>query len=195
MQVIVAIVCLGLLMWLEPASAQQTKTHFLTVGHHEKAKITDDEVDKILAEASKVLAKCKVILKREGPVRKFASSRTPSFIDTPSSTDPRSVRDAVHARDAVHSENFDVKVIELPIGFCRFGQLNGMGCAWDPPPPPEKERPKHKSIIVGRFNDTKFAGKIWAHEFGHTRGLPHRSDKTALMACKVERAQISEDEC
>ena len=47
--------CLGLLMWTQSASAQST--YSLTVGHHKDIALSEDEVDKILADASKVLQK------------------------------------------------------------------------------------------------------------------------------------------
>src|SRR5262249_27611977 len=52
-------------------------------------------------------------------------------------------------------------------------------------------------IIVTILTDTKRAGMILAHEFGHRTGLPHRSDTNALMACevKVDGGQISPKEC
>jgi hypothetical protein len=180
MQIIIAIVCLGLLVWLEPASAQQTKTHFLTVGHHKDVQISDDDVKKILAEASKVLEKCKVALKLKGSVAPFASGHTPAAVKNAAT------------RDAIHGEHFDVKIVEHMLDFCRVGAIQA-GCAWDPAP--GKERPQYRSIIVFKMSDAKLAGRIWAHEFGHMTGLPHRGDKNALMACRVEHAQISEDEC
>jgi hypothetical protein len=180
MQAIIAIVCLGLLMWLEPARAQQTKTHFLTVGHHKNVEISDSDVKKILAEASKALEKCKVVLKLKGSVGTFASTDTPAAVTNAAT------------RDAIHTENFDVKIVEHMLNFCRVGAIQA-GCAWDPAP--GKERPQYRSIIVADMPDAKLAGRIWAHEFGHMTGLPHRGDNNALMACRVERAQISEDEC
>jgi hypothetical protein len=180
MQVIIVIVCLGLLIWLEPARAQQAKTHLLTVGHHKNVEISDNDVKKILAEASKALEKCKVVLKLKGSVGTFASTDTPAAVKNAAT------------RDAVHRENFDVKIVEHMLDFCRVEALQA-GCAWDPPP--GKERPQYRSIIVANMSDAKLAGKIWAHEFGHMTGLPHRGDKNALMACRVEHAQISKDEC
>jgi hypothetical protein len=183
MKAIIAIVCLGLLLSAEPVGAQQTKTYLLTVGRHKNVEVSDKKVDEILTEASKVLKKCNVELKRKGSVRLFRSRNTPANINK--ATD----------RDAVHREKFDIKVVEIPIFFCRVDQLGGVGCAWDPPPPPAKQRPRHRSMIIGNTEDAKVAGKIWAHEFGHRTGLPHRSEKNALMACKIEDAEISDKEC
>jgi hypothetical protein len=184
-QVIIAVACLALLFWVGPADAQQTKTHFLTVGHHKDVQISDNDVKKILAEASKTLRKCKVVLKLKGSVGTFGSTDRPV-----------TVKDAA-SRDAVHKENFDVKIVKS-ITFCRVDELMGVGCAWDPPPPPAEQRPQHRSIIVGDFRVAQLTGRIWAHEFGHTRGLQHRNERNALMGCKVPDrgdAQISDKEC
>jgi hypothetical protein len=193
-QIIIAIVCLGLLIWVDPGSAQQIRTYSLTIGRHHKVALSADKVDKILAEASKVLKKCNVALKRKGSVGTFASPNAEAIISNATE------------RDAVHRENFDIKIVQL-VRFCRVEQPGQVGCAWDPPPSPAKQIPQHRSIIVGVLadttligpvsilTDTKLTGMIWAHEFGHRTGLPHRSDKNALMACKVERARINQREC
>jgi hypothetical protein len=185
-KIVIAAAWLGLLMWAEPASAQNTRTYSLSVGHHESIELADDQVDKILAEASKVLRKCNVVLKRKGPVGTFSSSRT-----------PLNIRNAAD-RDAVNRENFDIKVVALPIEFCRVEQTHE-GCAWDPPPPPARQVAQHRSMIVSELQSAKVAGMIWAHEFGHRTGLPHRSDRNALMACQVpierETGELTEREC
>jgi hypothetical protein len=184
-QIIIAIVCLGLLIWVDPGSAQQIRTYSLTIGHHHKVALSADKVDEILAEASKVLKKCNVVLKRKGSVGTFASPNADGTISKASE------------RDAVHRENFDIKIAPQLIDFCRVDQLGQVGCAWDPPRPPAKQIPQHRSIIVTTLTDTKRVGMILAHEFGHRTGLPHRSDTNALMACevKVDGGQISPKEC
>lgn len=185
MKIVIAVAWLGLLTWAEPASAQNTRTYSLTVGRHKSVKLTNDDVDKLLAEASKALKKCNVVLKRQGSVSTFNSSKTPAHIGTAAD------------RDAVNKEDFDIKVVAFSIDFCRVGQMH-QGCAWDPPPPPARQLPRRKSIIV---TDLKIPniGMVWAHEFGHRTGLPHRTETTALMACRVptelERAELSDHEC
>lgn len=183
-KVAIAATWLGLLIWAGPA-AGEVRTFSLSVGHHKNVDLNDDKVDEILAVASKVLKKCDVVLKRKGHVDKFAVSRMPSGIE-----------DAT-ARDAVHRENFDVKVVDLPIGFCRVEQPH-QGCAFDPAP--GQDVAQHKSMILMDIQNAKMAGMIWAHEFGHKRGLTHRSgDRKALMACRVpiqlDEPEISDHEC
>jgi hypothetical protein len=129
------------------------------------------------------LKKCNVALKRKGSVGTFASPNAEGNISNPTQ------------RDAVHRVNFDIKVVQF-VDFCRVDQVGQVGCAWDPPPPPAKQIPRHQSMIVSDLiGNTKLTGMIWAHEFGHRTGLPHRGQKKALMACKVEGRQINQKEC
>jgi hypothetical protein len=183
-KVAIAATWLGLLIWAGPATGE-VRTFSLSVGHHKNVHLDDDKVDEILAVASKVLKKCDVVLKRKGHVDKLAVSRMPSGIE-----------DAA-ARDAVHRENFDIKVVDLPIGFCRVEQPH-QGCAFDPAP--GEDVAQHKSMILMDIQDAKMAGVLWAHEFGHKRGLTHRSrDRKALMSCRVpiqlDEPEISDHEC
>ena len=187
MKVAIAAAWLGLMVWAGPAGADSVRTFSLTVGHHKSIHLSGDQVDKILAAASTALKKCNVVLKRKGPVGTFASSKTPSKI-----------KDATD-RDTVHRENFDIKVVDLPIDFCRVSQMHE-GCAWDPPPPPAKQVPRHRSMILSDIANAEMAGIIWAHEFGHRTGLPHRSgDRNALMSCQVpiqvKQPDLNDHEC
>jgi hypothetical protein len=188
MRTIIAVVCLALLMWVEPASAQ--KTYSLQVSRHESVALSADEVDEILADMSKILQKdsahvsppnnvrCNVTFKRKGPVATFGSPNRQGIIDT------RADRDAVHREDA------DVKVVN-EINFCRGEPAKFAGCAW---PPPLGRR----SMIVVRNPPAPFPGILWAHEFGHRTGLRHRSDALALMTIcdlKGNQVQVTQDEC
>jgi hypothetical protein len=182
---IIIAVWLGLLMWAEPAGAQSTRTFSLTVGRHKSVKLTNEDVDRLLVEASKALKKCNVVLKRQGSVGTFTSSKTPAHVETAAD------------RDAVNKENFNIKVVAFPIDFCRVSQMH-QGCAWDPPAEPAKQVPRRKSIIVTDLTIPNI-GMVWAHEFGHRTGLPHRTEKAALMACSVPTGvaspELSDHEC
>jgi hypothetical protein len=61
-----------------------------------------------------------------------------------------------------------VKVVNQ-ITFCgKFGSF--AGCA---------PQPGHAFVVASLVPDV--AGRVWAHEYGHTRGLPHRQVRTAVM--------------
>lgn len=191
MQIIIAIVCLGLLTWVEPASAQRRQPQIpfqLTVAVHDHERVSADRVDEILKEASKVLSKCNVILKRKGSVGAFMEPNT--------APNREELIDTEDERDAVHKVNFDFKVVKAPFFFCRGIKNEAvMGCAFDPLP--GEQRPQRKSMIVSNHPNLKLSGKIWAHEFGHRRGLAHRNEGHALMRCfvKPQNDEISDHEC
>src|SRR5262245_45426482 len=156
MQAITAIVFLGLLMWVEPASAQNP--YSLTVGHHPTVSVSQSDVDTILSQASKILQKdpghvntpddvaCNVTFARNGPVKTFASPDTPDTIHNAAD------------RDAVHRENFDVKIVKK-IEFCRTAAADGAdGCAW----PPRARRGKISIIVVKNPRDADpNIGRLW----------------------------------
>jgi hypothetical protein len=183
MRAIIAIVCLGLLIWVKPASAQQT--YSLTVSRHpEVREFSPDEIMAILDKASKIMqdAACNVTFTLYGPVGKFAS-------DAPAEINSR------EQRNAVHSENANVKIVKT-INYCLDPPFAGgaNGCAW----PPEQPRPGSLSIILTE-SGAKLANR-WAHELGHRMGLRHRSgrDTRPLMtACGVTEysVELSQDEC
>lgn len=178
-----ALVCFALLIWAGLASAQST--YPLKVSHHRSVEVSTPAIDKILADASRMLKKapghvdstdnvaCRVTFRREGTLSVFASRHTPAVINTEADV------------DAVHSEPSDIKVVEA-INFCKGMTGRFAGCSW----PIER-----RSIIVtpGRLRHL-----VWAHEFGHLTGLKHRSEPLALMTiCPLtaDQVQVSRQEC
>ena len=178
-----ALVCFASLIWAAPASAQST--YPLKVSHHRSVEVSARAVDKILADASRMLNKapghvdstdnvaCRVTFRREGTLSVFASRHTPAVINTEADV------------DAVHSEPSDIKVVEA-INFCKGMTGRFAGCSW-----PNERR----SIIAtpGRLRHL-----VWAHEFGHLTGLKHRSEPLALMTiCPLaaDQVQVSRQEC
>jgi hypothetical protein len=188
---IIAIVCLALLLWVEPASAQQV--HSLKVSiHKDVPPLTRDQVDEALERASRLLKEpgnqCDVTLKRNGSVETFEFDSAPKNI--------RNLDDL----EAVHRVPADVKIVES-IHFCmgRYDKVSFWGCSWRP----EGSLPKTVIVVrgvrpgpvVGR--DSRYL--LWAHEFGHTKSLHHRiDDQRALMTpCAIGplTRRITNDEC
>lgn len=203
MQIILAILSVALLMLIDEASAQSTYSVSVSRDANVPA-LNEEQVRKILEDASKMLRKnsvdngdadvaCDVTFKLKGPVRTFGTvGISPNIVDTQH-------RDAVHKVDSdVTDVDFHVKVVK-EIGFCRptpglsdgSGSFNG--CAF----PIEF----HSIIVVppGELPDDHI---LWAHEFGHLTGLPHRQSSCALMtSCSVAhlesfaRVRVTKEEC
>ena len=205
-RIIAGVLSLAVVMWVESASAQ--KSYSLSVsGHSAVPALSEGEVKAILADASKMLQEnsdfaCNVTFRLKGPVGTFTSPDTPIV-------DRRNI-DAVHRVDSnVAGVDFRVKVVK-EINFCRPDLPNPDGafdgCSFSPP--------DFRSIIVvhPKFhkNPRDLHGPplssypdhlLWAHEFGHLTGLPHRRDRFALMTpCSLSdvpdtRVQVKRAEC
>jgi hypothetical protein len=184
---LIATACLALLISLNRANAQAT--YSLAVSRHQSVPFSEQQVDAILAAASKMLQKvdrsdvlaCNVKFKRSGPVRVFTSADAPAIIKTEKD------------RDTVHRVNFDSSMVNVKIvkaiGWCKPGAGVFRGCSW-----PENFR----SLII--IADAKFPELVWPHEFGHQTGLWHREDPSgrALMsACPLKKSnvEVTKSEC
>jgi hypothetical protein len=178
-----AILLLGLLPWVEPASAQ-TKEYSLTVSVHAALvpRLTPAEIEQILKDASDLLKidnNCDVEFK-------LGSVQT--------HTGPADIYDDV-TLEAVHSVDADVKVVNS-ITFCTGRTQTVWGCAWRP-------HDRRKTVIVTNFVDPNLRGILWAHEFGHTTGLPHRMKhdtellEPLMTGCEIQAftVLIDRDEC
>jgi hypothetical protein len=208
MKMKVVIAALALMMLVDGASAQSA--YSVSVSRHASLKkpLSEADVRNILKDASTMLRKnseangdtdvaCDVTFSLKGPIRTFGSGGTSTDI-----VDEQS-RDAVHRIDSdVRDVDFHVKIVK-EIEFCR-PNLNGPfdGCAFPV---------DFRSIIVvdpSEHKDKLPEGAkypdhlLWAHEFGHLTGLPHRHSKVALMtSCPVVRllsadhAQVDKEEC
>jgi hypothetical protein len=170
--------CLGLLLWAEPARAE---VYSLKVSVHEdvRPELTKAEVRTILKKASRLLQRhCDVKFQLKDEIEKFASA-------------PKDIKNA-RDLEAVHRVDADVKVVRK-IRYCK-GSPPWIGCAWRPEGGP-------KTMIVTRKRRA-ITHILWAHEFGHTKGLPHRveerGEERALMTpCPLDlfRRHINEAEC
>ena len=212
MRIIAGIVSLAVLMWVGGATAQKS-TYALSVSIHRAVPaLSDGEVKRILADASKMLQKnprrndddvaCDVTFTLKGSVGTFESPDRPVV--------NRDNIAAFHLVDSnVAGVDFRVKVVK-EINFCRPDLPNPDGafdgCSFSPP--------DFRSIIVvhPKFhkNPRDLNGPplssypdhlLWPHEFGHLTGLPHRRDRFALMTpCSLSdvpdaRVQVNRAEC
>jgi len=192
MPTIILIVCLGLLIWVEPASAID---YPLKVKVHEDLQLQPDDygrdADSILRRASRLLTRhCgnTINLKRNGKITTFKS--VPSTIGTPAD------------RDAVHRVPAEVKVVKT-IDYCveapQPGKPPVLGCSFREDRHPRKTI----SMIVVRDHPNPDANpNLWAHELGHNTGLHHRDDpdplKRPLMTpCDIQTVNqvVTKDEC
>jgi hypothetical protein len=178
---IIAFIWLALLIGITSASAQVT--YSLKVSRHPSVSFSDQKVDQILADASKMLQKsCNVTLQRVGPVQ-VLSANAPAVIKN------RSDRDVVHRENPDPDPNvISVKIVKK-IEFCRPQQGNSfVGCSW-----PHRF---HSIIVVA---DDKLPEFVWPHEFGHHTGLWHRKGlNNALMSpcpLKATNVQVTKSEC
>jgi hypothetical protein len=179
MRKIIAIIWMILPWWGGPAAAQAE--HLLKIHvHKDVPALTKAQVDQILQQASKVLqnAACNVTFKLDGAIEKFTTS-APKDINTADDL------------EAVHREPADVKVINS-INYCIGQSGSFIGCSWRP------EGVLPKTMIVIR-RALLVRPILWAHEFGHTTGLPHRvDDEMALMSpCDLQlfNIHVTPDEC
>jgi hypothetical protein len=77
-----------------------------------------------------------------------------------------------------------VKVVNQ-INWCSGIGFNIIGCAPIP----------GSSLVVVRFTGAE--GILWAHEYGHTRGLPHNTGGTAIMngTITATHTMVTPSEC
>jgi matrixin len=172
---------LGLLILVEPlgATENELKVYELDISVHEGVEpVNPDKINQVLETASHMLEHCGVKFKR-GSIGSFGSPT------------PKKVKDA-ESLEAVHSVTGDVKIVES-LTFCRPGNNNDHsainGCAW-------RDNGLPRTVILRRGAIDMAA--LWAHEFGHTKGLPHRNDTSALMFCRpghLSGRKVTEDEC
>jgi hypothetical protein len=181
----------GLLAAIAPAAAQKSKTYALKVSVHRDAQqLSDAQVDDILSSASKLLQsngnECSnVSFTRNGHVQTFSNGS--GIVDSPT------------ARDEVFQVDGDIKVVK-DITYCNpaLNTDTFKGCTY--PYGTSMAPPGKSSSIVGqRWVTTALQHVVWAHEFGHRTGLPHRGDDLdALMsACghvSIER-KVNQNEC
>lgn len=143
----------------------------------------DAEADRILADASVVLqtmdgpgdTPCPVTLRRRGPVGRL-SPTMPLVI--------RSLEDF----EAVSRNETGQRVVRVVsgIGWCGRESEGIIGCASIP-----------GTVLVVRREQPVLEGSLWAHEFGHNRGLDHASERPRIMffAMLGDQRTVTRQEC
>jgi len=131
----------------------------VAVSHHNKSSISPQDAGNILSQATTVLRSnsCNVPMT-------LSPTNLPSFIVPISGTidGPDDFAEVCQQPGYVH--------VVSQIHYCQGAQGDILGCS----PVPGK-----CSVVVRDAADIE--GALWAHEYGHTKGLHHRSDSKALM--------------
>jgi FG-GAP-like repeat len=141
----------------------QPTPHNLVVSRFTTSALTDADADRILADATTVLrvgesaadSACNVAFSRSGTVGAFATGN--------------GIVNSQADFAAIIAVGGDVKVVNA-INWCGRPGAGIIGCAPTP----------GGSLAVVRFS-TNQEGILWAHEFGHNQGLPHRDGNTLVM--------------
>lgn len=137
----------------------------LSISRYTTATLDNASADAILAKASNALQNdnsgddvaCDVTFTRDGNVTTFSTGD--------GSIDIQSELDAVFALPG------EVKLVNA-INWCNGIVSNAYGCAPIP----------GSSFVVVRFGIDRRDGLIWAHEYGHNRGLPDRTISDYVMS-------------
>ncbi|HJQ83019.1 MAG TPA: hypothetical protein VKA21_03015 [Candidatus Binatia bacterium] len=145
--------------WIGTADFAPPLVRRLDVRRYTTARLTDADADRILSEATGVLqeldvddVRCGEELVRSGPVSVFT-------------TGDGSIDDGAEFV-AVRDLPGNVMIVN-DINWCGGIIPNVIGCA------------AGDSFVAVRLGGSE--GILWAHEHGHTRGLPHRQSDYAIM--------------
>jgi hypothetical protein len=159
----------------------------LTVTAHPllSAPLAEPEADRILADASRALAEpdgdgdrpCPIDLRRAGPVAPLPLA-LPAFL--------RSAQDFARLSESQPGEQGRAVRVVQAISWCG-GEADGIiGCASIP-----------GDVLVVRRFATSLEGQLWAHEFGHNRGLDHANEPRRIMFGQIlpDARQTSGADC
>jgi hypothetical protein len=205
MRIVVAVISLVVITWAATASAQSTTYSVAVSVHRSLPPLSDDEINDILDKASKLLqkpgqadadddAQCNVTFTLKGPVHIFDSPGP--TVDGNMDIEPMHLVNSNRLNS--NDVHFIVKVVK-EILHCRGCDDQFHGCAYPP---------DFRSIIVVHpaFHKDSCGQPIsdfpnhvlWAHEFGHLTGLPHRTGTHALMTSRPvtgDSVRVNREEC
>jgi hypothetical protein len=137
--------------------------HPLRVCKHNLASITTAEADSIIHDMSGIGAQCNISFFRQGNIVPFGS---PSNGIVNSQNDFQTICSGGGILKGIVRSVYVV----VKINWCGVLTPGIIGCANTP----------GVCMVVVRYNSS-MEGQLWAHEFGHSKGLPHRDDAGAVM--------------
>lgn len=169
----------------EEVSPNSVIIHPLRVVRHPSAQLTEQDLSNVLRLGSEVLSQCRASFSATGPVQ---VAGVPSVIN--SSADMQA---ACGTGFVAGEQGYEilgvpraVKIVNA-INWCGSTAAGIIGCAYTP----------GSCMVVRRFA-VGLEGILWAHEFGHSKGLPHRQDSTtAVMYPSIgsDRRVFNSSEC
>jgi len=156
----------------------------VAAGTQPNTRISNDQVDEILKSTTTLWKSCGIGFRRNGTVASTVPDRLSVLMESAQ-------------MDELDANQANVKIV-AQIGICKEPDPNNPrsyvivpglydGCTWN----------GRRSIIVIRKATLDLDAAVWAHEIGHTFGLPHRETANSLMARYLELVgpNLSLDEC
>ena len=150
----------------------------LTVGRFNTATLTNADADRILDDATTVL------FRNDGAGDVSCSARLHRTGDVTAFNNGNGIINSQADFNAISGLAWRVKVVNQ-INWCAALIPNVIGCAGS-----------GSSQLVVRFTANQ-EGILWAHEYGHTRGLPHVTGASSIMNATIStiRNQATQGEC
>lgn len=162
-----------------PQPPPGSATYDLVVARHDRAILDGARAEDILEDATEVLQRndgpadvsCDVTMQPDGPVTVF--------------TIGNGVINSESGFMAVNDSPGNVKLVNA-INWCGGPGVGIIGCAPVP----------GNSFVAVRFTGNQ-EGILWAHEFGHNKGLSHRTGDNLVMNPTIgeTRRRINAEEC
>ncbi len=145
--------------------APKTISHPLTIAKHPAASLTNADADSIIGSANGVLGQCRAVFGRQGNVA--SSTAMPSAIYSASDMAAACGASLMSEDPSPAGVPRRVRLVNN-IYWCGSPTTTTIGCAYTP---------GTCLVVVRHYLD----GILWSHEFGHSKGLPHRQDSDAVM--------------
>lgn len=145
-----------------------TISHPLQVGRHSSVSLAENTADTIIGGMASILGQCNSNAHRQGAVSVVSTPPTINSSSDMSAACGSSILEQDGGYEPLGAPR-KVRVVNA-INWCGTISAGIIGCAYTP----------GTCMVVVRFSPDQEA-QLWAHEFGHSKGLPHRDDPDALM--------------